>query len=234
MKIAICDDEKIFQDIIQKKLEEYYGALEVEIQLFLSGEDLLKRIGKYPDEFHIIFLDIEMEKINGVETAKKIRVLNQNVPIIFLTSHTEMAMDGYEVDAFRFLAKPIQQDKLWKALSDIDKQKQADYMIELNDGSETKLVCWYDIQYIQSDNVYVHVETKNKNYLIRQKLSVLEEKMPKQIFYKPHRSYLIHLGFVQSFDGKKIRMKDGKEIPISRGKSSEFKEKMMKYLNTLG
>lgn len=234
MQIAVCDDEKVFQNAIRKELEEYYGILEVEITMFLSGEALLQEVQKNPGEFQIIFLDIEMSGMDGIKTAEKIREWNPHVPILFLTSHTEMAMEGYVVNAFRFLAKPIQKENLWKALSDLDKRKQSDTRIELWDGQKAIVVSWTDIEYVQSDNVYIHVITNLDKYLIREKLSILEEKMPKQIFYKPHRSYLINFGYVQSFDGKKIIMKSGKEIPISRGSSPEFKSKMMKYINTTG
>lgn len=234
MKIAICDDEVNFQNVLRRELEAYYGVLEVELKVFLSGKDFLEKFEKEPQEFQIIFMDIEMPGLNGIDASKRIREFNQSVSIIFLTSHTELAMEGYEVNAFRFLDKPLKHEKLVKTLHDFDNLRLLDSKMELQDGPQIRLVNWCDIQYVQSENVYIHVYMENTKFLIRKKLIDLEEIMPKQFFYKPHRSYLINLRFVKSFDGKRIMMKDGKEIPVSRGKGNEFKAFMMKYLHTFG
>jgi DNA-binding LytR/AlgR family response regulator len=234
VRIAICDDEVNFQKVLQEKLEKYYGILEVEIEAFCSGMDFVDRFMKHPLEFQMIFMDIEMPGLNGIETSKRIREINQSIPIILLTSHTEMAMEGYEVDAFRFIDKPLRTERLVKALHDFDNLRLLDSKIELQDQERTILVNWMDIQHVQSENVYINVYMENTKYLIRKKLSDIEEQMPKQVFYKPHRSYLINLGFVKYFDGRKIMMKNGNEIPLSRGKRNEFKILMMNYLRVLG
>lgn len=234
MKIGICDDEVHFQKVLRKKLESYYGVLDVEIEAFSSGSDFMNRFQKYPMEFQMIFMDIEMPGLNGIETSKQIREINGSVPIVFLTSHTELAMEGYEVDAFRFLDKPLQDEKLIKTLRDFDHLRLLDTKIELQDGERTLWINWTEIQYVQSENVYIHIHLEDSRFLIRKKLSDLEKDMPKQRFYQPHRSFLINLGFVKSFDGKKILMKNGNEIPLSRGKRNEFKTAMMNYLRVLG
>ncbi|WP_414732899.1 LytR/AlgR family response regulator transcription factor [Acetobacterium carbinolicum] len=234
MKIAICDDEVNFQKVLREKLEAYYGILAVEIEVFSSGMDFVERFKEYPLEFQMIFMDIEMPYQDGIETSKRIRKINQSIPIIFLTSHTELAMEGYEVDAFRFLDKPLRMERLMKTLQDFDNLRLLDSKIELQDGERTRVVNWVDIQYVQSENVYINVYMEDARYLIRKKLSDMEEQMPKQLFYKPHRSYLINLGFVKSFDGKKIMMKNGNEIPLGRGKRSDFKTSLMNYLRILG
>ncbi len=234
MKIAICDDEINFQKILRKQLEKYYGALEVEIEVFISGKDFLERFENCSLAFQMIFMDIEMPELDGLETAKRIRKINQSIPIIFLTSHTELAMEGYEVAAFRFLDKPLRIEKLITTLQAFDNLKLLDNKIEFQDGDKKLLVNWTEIQYIQSENVYVNIYLEHTNYLIRKKLYDMEKQMPKQLFYRPHRSYLINLRFVKSFNGKQIIMKNGTEIPLSRGKRNEFKLLMMKYLRILG
>ncbi|MHC1748933.1 MAG: LytR/AlgR family response regulator transcription factor [Cellulosilyticaceae bacterium] len=234
MKIAICDDEIEFQSRIQTEIEQFYGVLDVEIEGFLSGNQFLKRFKYTQEEYQLILMDIEMDGIDGIETARQIREVNKNVAIIFLTSHNEMAVEGYEVNAFRFLTKPLDQKKLWEALQAIEKSKESQYKIEVWDGEKTHFISCCEIQYIQSENIYINIVTSRGKYLIRKKLSLVEEELPKQLFYRLHRSYLVNLRYIHSYDGKKVVLENGKEIPISRNKRCEFKTVMMKYLQTLG
>lgn len=233
-KIAICDDEVSFQKILREQIEAYYGPLGVEITEFSSGMDLVNKLKKNPLEFQMIFMDIEMPVLNGIEISKRIRKINESTPIIFLTSHAEFAMEGYEVDAFRFLDKPLKTEKLVKALEDFESLRLLDSKIELQLGEKNVLLNWSEIEYIQSENVYINVYLEDTRYLIRKKLSDIQEQMPKQMFFRSHRSYLINLRFVKFFDGKIIIMKNGNEIPLSRGKRNEFKRSMMNYLHILG
>lgn len=122
MKIAVCDDEEIFSMKLKKYLEQYYNSIDLIIDVFKSGEDFIRKIKSLTDRYDIVFLDIEMSPIDGIETAKKLRENNKDVIIIFLTSHGEFATDGYEVDAFRFLIKPVQEVKLKRALQDVQKK----------------------------------------------------------------------------------------------------------------
>ncbi len=234
VKAAICDDELHFQSFLREKLESYYGMLEVEIEVFSSGISFLEKFREHPYVYQLIFMDIEMPGINGIETSRLIRDINQSVPVIFLTSHRELAAEGYEVDAFRFLEKPLQMEKLVKALDDYNRLWMQNGRIPLQDGENTILASWTDIQYVQSENVYIHVFTEQARYLIRKKLSDMEMQMPKNLFFRPHRSYLINLGYVSSFDGRKITMKNGHEIPVSRGKRDELKASVLNYLRISG
>lgn len=233
MKIAICEDEKIFQDVLIKELEQYFGILNVEIDAFQSGRQFLERFEQAPEQYRIIFMDIEMPGMDGLETSRQLRMLNRRVPVIFLTSHTELAMEGYEVDAFRFLSKPIARDKLLKALRDIQRQDALEHKISLNDGQKDIILNSDVIEYVKSDNVYINIFTDTGSYLIRKKLCEMEEILLCPVFYKPHRSYILHLGKVKSYDGRRIHMRSGKEIPISRGKGNEFKNAMLEYLRIL-
>jgi DNA-binding LytR/AlgR family response regulator len=234
MEIAICDDQKEFCKMLKAEIEKFYVPEEVEIESFLSGEQFLEKYKSLPQVYQIIFMDIEMTGMNGLETAKAVHAINEKVPIIFLTSHTEFAMEGYEVSAFRFIAKPIECDKLVKALKDIEKLKHLEDRIQVYDGKREHIIGCSSIEYIQSENVYSSIVTDSGSYLIRKKLGDFEKKLPNQSFYKCHRSYIVNMGKVRTFDGKKIMMQNGAQLPISRGKALEFKTAMMKYIRTLG
>jgi DNA-binding LytR/AlgR family response regulator len=230
MKIAICDDQKEFCKVLKAEVEKFYAPNEVEIEIFLSGEQFLEKYKSSPQVYEIIFMDIEMSGMDGLETAKAVHAINENVPIIFLTSHTELAMEGYEVSAFRFLSKPIEYNKLVKSLKDIEKLRHLEDRIQVYDGKTEHIIGCNSIEYIQSENVYSSIVTDSGIYLIRKKLSDFEKELPSQSFYRPHRSYIVNMGKVCTFDGKKITMQNGAEIPISRGKTLEFKTAMMQYI----
>ena len=231
MKIAVCDDNILFQEEIKNLLYEYFGRLSVEIKLFSNGMEFLRAVQSISNPFDLVFMDIEMPGLDGLETSRQLRKKNRDLFLIFLSSHTELAFDGYEVDAFRFLTKPVKRDKLWKALSDWEKSRLSEERICFNLGDRSQVLSWSEIQYIQSENVYVNVVTVSQRILVRMKMKELEKKMPESMFFKPHRSYLVNLKHILSFDSKKIRMADGLEVPLSRRNAAEFRNRMMKFLN---
>lgn len=231
MKIAVCDDNILFQEEIKNLLYEYFGKLSVEIRLFTNGNQFLTEVQSADIPYDLVFMDIEMPRIDGLETARKLRKDNRDLFLIFLSSHTELAFDGYEVDAFRFLTKPVNQEKLWKALRDWENLRLSEERLCLNLGDRSQVLRWSDIQYIQSENVYVNVVTAKQRILVRMKINELEKKMPESMFFKPHRSYLVNLKHVHGFDTKKIRMVDGLEIPLSRRNAAEFRNRMMNFLH---
>ena len=118
MRIAVCDDEKVFLQMICNKIDSFYKSLDVCCIAFGDGSEIIKAY-ECGQRFDAVFLDIEMKKLDGMKTAERIRSFSSEVPIIFLTSHTEFAMEGYEVGAMRFLQKPVKNDKLEQALTDI-------------------------------------------------------------------------------------------------------------------
>ena len=121
MKIMICDDEIYIRDTLKQHLKEYYSSLDVLILSASSGEELLRLVEREQGDVFCIFLDIEMEGMDGLETARRLRAEYPALPILLLTSHTELALEGYEVQAFRFLAKPLRQEKLVEALRAVEK-----------------------------------------------------------------------------------------------------------------
>ena len=115
-KIAVCDDEQIFGDDVVKKLKEQ--SEHCEISEYISGEELLNS----SMEFDMIFLDIEMTGINGINAAFTLRERGYDGMIIFLTSHTEFMPDAFKVKAFRFLDKPLDSEKFNEAFSEAKKE----------------------------------------------------------------------------------------------------------------
>lgn len=120
MKIAVCDDDLIFQRKIKEELDQYYQSLDVLVEIFSSGEDLLRAAAADPYGFFCVFLDIEMPGIDGMETARRLGELNRNLPVLFLTSHRDLAVEGYELTPSAFSQNPWNMNasaglwRLWK------------------------------------------------------------------------------------------------------------------------
>lgn len=228
MKIAICDDEVIFQKKLSVELEKYYNSLDVLVQSFSSGEELVKGFEK--GGYDLIFLDIEMNGMDGFETAKRLKERQPGITIIFLTSHTELAMDGYEVQAFRFLAKPVETGKLHAALRAFAEKNQKEKKIVITETGTQKFIRCQEIRYIKSENVNLRIVTGKEEYWIRKKMKEVLEELPQECFAAVHRSHIINLEYVKSFCGNEIILDDETRIPVSRSKRDLFRQQMMRYM----
>lgn len=232
MKIIVCDDEKYICEDLEKRLREYYKSLDVLILSVSSGEELLQMMEREPEEVACIFLDIEMKGMDGLETARRLRAEYPDLPVLLLTSHTELAMEGYEVQAFRFLAKPLQQVKFMEALQAMERSSRAAGRRKLcvpAGDREIYLDC-QEIFYIKSENVYLSIVTEQENYLMRGRLKELSVSLPENSFFQIHRSYIVNLSHIRSFDGKNVLMEDGGKLPVSGRRRELFREKITRYL----
>lgn len=165
-----------------------------------------------------------MPGIDGMETTRRLRLLNRNLPVIFLTSHRDLAMDGYELNAFRFLAKPVEQDRLYRALTDLEAETQDQKRILVTkDGRELFLPIG-DILYIKSENIYLSLVTANESHLIRKKLKEILPLLPSSMFCQIHRSYVVNLQKIISYTGKAVTMEDQAVLPVSRNRREALKE----------
>lgn len=232
MKIIVCDDEKYICEDLEKRLREYYQSLDVLILSVSSGEELLRMMEREPDGVVCVFLDIEMEGMDGLETARRFRADHPDIPVLLLTSHTELAMEGYEVQAFRFLEKPLRQEKLVEALRAVERSSltAVRHKLKVATGDREVYVNCEDILYIKSENVYLNILTKGESFLVRGKLKEFAASLPEDSFFQIHRSYIVNLFHVRSFDGRNVLMEDGGRLPVSGRRRDLFREKMTRYL----
>lgn len=121
MRIAICDDEKIYRKQLMTELEKIIKSLDVIIDEYDNGKELIDKYDKY--KYELVFLDIEMPAMNGIDLARALRVKSDTLEIVFLTGHIEYALEGYEVNALRYLTKPVNPQKLQEVISFITKKE---------------------------------------------------------------------------------------------------------------
>ena len=226
MKIALCDDSSIFRNDVRVKVEAYFNSLDIIIDEYESGESLLKALQIL--SYDLLILDIEMGGIDGIETAKRIRNGGSDMPIILLTSHTEFAMDGYELGVYRFLAKPVQEEKLFSALDQLIQKMGEEQKVMLRVDGDDIIVKVNDIMYVSASNVYLDVVTKDKTYLIRKKLKDLMKELPEDMFIQVHRSNIVNVNYVKSINNGAVVMQDGENISATKQKASDLKMLLMK------
>ena len=173
IRIAICDDEKEIQLLIEEYLHNIL-KIEYEIEKYSSGEELLQANFK---DIDILLLDIQMGKLNGMDTARKIREVDNKMEIIFLTSLIDYVQEGYEVRAYRYLLKPIELEELNKHLSacinEIEKNKN--HYILIKNKSNTYKIYSNEITYIEVQKKEMIIHTINKDFDVRYSLEKIEK-----------------------------------------------------------
>lgn len=228
IKIAICDDDLITLNHTKEVLEKY-NKKDLQIYLYRSGEELLKR----EEKFDIIFLDIDMMGINGIETAKKIRVYDKKVKIIYVTNYTDYTSSAFSVHAFGYLLKPIKKEKLYEQLDEALSymKEEEECLVEFITEDGLLRIDVKKIYYFEYMSRKILIKTSDGTYTMKHKISEISEKMKAFGFEMPHKSFVVNLYNVKSIKGYDIYMMDESIIPLSQKKSSEFRNALNIYLS---
>ena len=228
MKIAVCDDEKIFLSDITEKIYRIVSRLDHDVFQFTSAEELLAS----QTAFDLIFLDIEMGGMDGMSAARNIREKNAGIPIVFLTSHTEMAIEGYEVNAFRFMKKPVEDEKLRQTLQDIRLMKDSHKGVMIKSGGEEIVVIPSEVLFLESDNNNVRIITTSGAYTTRMKLGEAIEIFNgvNDTIRKVHRCSAVNLDHVARLREREAVLDEGSVIGISRSCFTDFKNALYDHV----
>ena len=228
MRIAICDDESIFLKDLEEKIYRIIPRLDCNVEPFSCAEDLLAS----SLSFDIIFLDIEMGGMDGMSAARKIRLTDSTIPIVFLTSHTEMAIEGYEVNAFRFLKKPVEDSKLRQTLEDIKLIKASQKGVLIKAEGDEVLVVPSEVLFIESDNNNVRIITTSGTLSTRMKLTDAIDLLNGIIdtIRRVHRCSAVNLSHVSRLREKEALLDDGSIVGISRSYYKAFKNDLYEFV----
>ena len=221
MKIAIVEDNAADRVILEELLQQFSVRENIcmDIGIYTSGEDVL---ADWPMDFDIVFLDIQMDKINGIEVAAKFRETNEKVIIIFITNNAQHSLMGYSVDALDFLIKPITKELLDrvlnKALRRLNNPDQKCITVRNNDGFF--VIHPKDIHFIEMQNRKLIIHAKTGDVTCLRTIQYMEELLP-DTFFRCHSAFLINLNSVESVKGP-CAMVCGNLIPISKHRRKEF------------
>lgn len=230
LNCVIVDDEPL----ARKGLKEYIGDVDF-LTLAAEYDSPLKAMEKLNDEpVHLLFLDIQMPKINGIEFFK---TLQHAPPVVFTTAYPQYALDGFDVNALDYLVKPISFDRFLKAAM---KAKEFYEVRQQNSANETggeyffikadnRLVkiAFADILYAEALQNYVTIHTVDKKYMTYLTFKSMEEYLPVDKFIKTHKSYIVAAAKIDSIEGNDIRI-GNMHIPISRNEKDAVMEKLLK------
>lgn len=217
LRIALCDDETAARDALRIQLENVLieGKEDV-VYEFSSGTNAASWLEKHPGEIDLLFLDVEMKNLNGMETAEKIRRFNENLIIVFVTGHADYVFDGYRVGALDYMLKPVAMSKLKEVLSrvreKISQEKMQTYVIKNADG--TWRFHLQDILYFYSDKRKVILVTSNGEYPFYARLDDIENSLDGR-FIRIHQRFLINPARVDYLGGGCVTIY-GKNLPCSR------------------
>lgn len=230
MKIAICDDEMIFHAELKKCMDEYakLRAIDIIYSDYTDGKDLIAA----NKEFDIIFMDYQMNTINGLDTARKLRKKNINTTIIFLTSYPDIVFDVFEVNTFRFLMKPINMQKLIDAMDSYLKSQDNSNYIIIKVDDITKKVNQNDIIYVEANDKYCYIRTTTDNILYKKTLAELEETLTLDVFFRCHRSYLVNFNHIASHTSNDITFDNSEKAQISKTKLTRFKSAFLAHIKS--
>lgn len=227
LKIAVCDDSPEFLQQAIGMVESWseQSRTPTEIYRFDNGDALLAK--NSVTHMDIIFLDIIMPLQSGIDTAKELRLSDNAVKIIFLTSSPEFALESYEVKAQGYLLKPVTYEKIKETLDECSHSFETESEnIVLKTAFGYQKLYFHDIEYLEAQNkrVIFYLRT-GKTVEAAESLHSLEERLSiNDGFFKCHRSYLVYIPNVDNFSMDEITTKSGRSIPIARGYGKAFKE----------
>ena len=234
MRILICDDDTLMIEQLQRYIESYFKSNHLKcprLFSFTCGESLLAD----QEEKDIVFLDISMEKMNGMQTAQQIRAFQSDTSIVFVTAFIEYAPEGYKVGAERYILKDSPDEAVSECMDAIlRKRKGSQVQFTFLEGE--KKIYIDNLLYVESRKhkvVFFYMEKEIVNYQIYEKLDAVEEKLSGSGFLRIHKSYLVNMKHIRKISNYIATLDTGAELPVPRRKYQSVKEEFVAYKGAL-
>ena len=217
LRIGICDDESDARDALRIQLEKLMieGSEEI-VYEFSSGAGAVSWLGSHPGEIDLLFLDVEMKGLNGMEAAGKIRTFDTQLIIVFVTGYADYVFDGYQVDALDYLIKPVTEEKLRRLLFRVRAKsaQEESRTFTLKNADGTWRIRLADILYFYSDKRRVILVSARGQYPFYARLDEIEKKLSPD-FVRIHQRYLVNPSHIDYLGSDSVMIRDT-ELPCSR------------------
>ena len=233
--VIICDDDPNITsryEILLNSIAEKHNT-NIFIDKYANGEQLLFHLEENPHYADIIFLDIIMGEMNGIETAKNLRNIGSDAQIIFLTTSDEYVFDAFEVKPLNYIIKEkatikIIEDCFMKAVEASSHHEQDSYPIEK--GQTTIRVPYNQIEYFDVNNRTVTCHTTEEAIDFYYRLDKIEEELKEKGFIRTHRSIVVNIRYIKNIENNAITLRNGKTIPLATRKYGEVKKQFTTYI----
>lgn len=231
MRVAICDDDPMDRTNIEHTAREIaeQEKISCEFVCYDSSTALLEAISGGA-QFHTLLLDVVMPEMTGMELAATLRAQQNATTIVFISSNREMALCGYEVAACRFLAKPVEREKLREALLFCYRSGMARAEITLPTARGRRRFLLSEVVYAETWGRGLRLKLTDGEEEISLRISELETMLPPRQFVLCHRGVIVNLAYVQYVRYCELELKTGGVLPVSKYRQNAVREKMMNYL----
>lgn len=231
-KIAICDDNRIQCNEIECIIEEFLRteSFKHEIDVFISGEEIIRSL-KEGERYDIIYLDIEMEQINGVFVGQYIRNVLQDdmTQLVYISGNTSYALELFQIRPLHFLIKPLSKQQILQTLEKtIELQGRKMKLLTYKTGKTEKKVQFKDIMYFSSEAKKIVIHMKDTQDSFYGKL--VDIIYPTEDFLYIHKSFLVNRHYVMQFKFDSVILVNAEELPISRAYRKTVRGKLMEWL----
>ena len=230
-RIAIVEDEAAVREQLAGYVQRYtrqYGT-PFEVTEFADGMEILEN---YRPQFDIIFLDVEMPRLGGFGAAERIRAVDPDVVLVFVTNMAQYAIKGYEVDALDYVLKPVSYGafctKLSRAIQRVQRRKGGQVALQLSGGG-MQLLDTGDILYLETRNRMLYYHTATQEYAVRGSLAGAEKQLAAYHFARCNQCYLVNLQYVRGVENDFVQVGDAR-LEISRRQKAAFMTAVASYL----
>lgn len=223
MRIAICDDEKVQIENIKRYLEGALKGIDYSVIEAQSGEELIELCQN--EDLDLVFLDIEMKELNGIETGKEIRAMNKDAVIVFVTGFKDYALQAFGIRAFDYIIKPLTQKKfdiffndVKRRIKEIQFRNEKDSRLLVKSKSVMVELSYDEIVFFEKagHQVVVHVENGDE-VAYYSSFKDLKNELGEGMFVQCHQGYILNMDFVASYRDKVITLKDDfGQLPVSK------------------
>lgn len=226
-EIAILDDEVSQTQKLHKLIDVYFDRkelLERRVDVFHEGVGLLNSTKIYD----LLFLDIEVGNENGIEIARELRKRAPDMIIIVITGYLKYSMDGYKIQAARYLLKPILPELLY---SELDEVLHLDDRVSLilEDKDQYKRVRRRDVLYLESEGRKVRFHCMDGSFISKESLSEWESRLDSSLFVECHKGILVHVRWIQIVRGDQILLENGQSLPLARRRVDQVKKVWLNF-----
>ncbi|MCI8296703.1 MAG: response regulator transcription factor [Lachnospiraceae bacterium] len=234
LSIAVCDDELLECLHIAARIRALTEELQIpcSIEHFSSGSALLDAL----DRFDLIFLDILMDGMDGMETARRCREQSFDKLLVFLTSSRRYVFDAYDVEAFHYLVKPVEDEKLKNVLRRAAQKESGasqDHILVSRERKKRKLFLDH-ILYFEIRGRQVEAHGEDGCFTYYEKIGALEEQLKGKGFFRCHKSYLVNLKHVDMYDRQEAVLDNGERIVIAKRRYEDFCQAILAYMRENG